>query len=75
MLVWQGQPETNPVGLLTSPAVMMMQLPWAKLAVTDPDLAQVGRFLASSFLMTFLRWEDKWRLYACELGLNNLGTP
>lgn len=55
MLVWQGQPETNPVGLLTSPAVMMVQLLWAKLAVTDPDLAQVGRFLASGFQMTFLR--------------------
>lgn len=55
MLVWQGQPGTNPVGLLTSPAVTMVQLLWAKLAVTDPDLAQVGRFLATGFLMTFLR--------------------
>ena len=46
MLVWQGQPGTNPVGLLTSPAVTIVQLLWAKLAVTDPDLAQVGRFFS-----------------------------
>lgn len=34
------------MGLLTSPAVMMVQPLWAKLAVTDPDLAQVGRLFS-----------------------------
>lgn len=53
---------------------MMVQPLWAKLAVTDPDLAQVGR-LFSHWLSDDLSQENKWRLYACELGLNNLGTP
>lgn len=55
----------------------MVLLHWAKLAVTDPELAQVGRFFSHWLSGDLSQIGEQRRLYACELGLkfNNMGTP